>query len=166
MKQSDYLQDNLEIVKSLRKLPILQSMEERHVKGLAKLCRITQYDSGETIFEEDKFDKFLYFLISGKVKIVKKGTEVGTFDRVGDVFGEMAVIDSKARSASVIAATAVNCLKMDISYLEQLPENERETAAYVVYRVFCDILSTRLRQTTEELIKAKEEIKRLQSLPQ
>lgn len=161
MKESDYLQDNIEIINKLKKLPIMGALEDKYIHGLVKLCKVMQYEPGEVIFAEDGFDQHIFFLISGKVKIVKKGIEVSTLSTTGDIFGEMGIIDAAARSASVQAVDLVNCLQMDVSYVDRLPDKEKETCLYVIYRVFTEILSDRLRRTTEELAKAKEEIGRL-----
>ncbi|OGQ55185.1 MAG: hypothetical protein A3J24_05320 [Deltaproteobacteria bacterium RIFCSPLOWO2_02_FULL_53_8] len=158
MKQSDYLDENIEIINSLKKLPLISSLEDRHVKGLVKLCRLTQYEAGEAVFNEGEFDQYIYFLLSGKVRISKNGMEVTTLGRTGDIFGEMCLIDATPRSASVFAVERTNCLKMDVYYIKRLPEDERNSSLYIVYRVFCEILSDRLRHTTEELSKAKEEL--------
>lgn len=158
MKQSDYLDENIEIVNSLKRLPIISSLEDRHVKGLVKLCRLTQYEAGESIFKEGDFDQYIYFLLSGKVRISKNGIEVTSLSRTGDIFGEMCLIDATPRSASVCSVERTNCLKMDVYYIKRLPEEERNASLYIVYRVFCEILSDRLRNTTEELSKAKAEL--------
>ena len=158
MKQSDFLDENIEIINSLKKLPMLGSLEERHVKGLVRLCRLTQYEKDETIFKEGDFDQYIYFLLSGRVQISKNGRDVAALGRTGDIFGEMCLIDAAPRSATVRASAPTNCLKMDVYYIKRLPEDERNSSLYIVYRVFCEILSERLRQTTAELSKAKEEM--------
>lgn len=158
MKQSDYLDENIEIVNSLKKLPIISSLEDRHVKGLVKLCRLTQYEVGEPVFKEGDFDQYIYFLLSGKVRISKNDVEVTTLSRTGDIFGEMCLIDAAPRSATVCAVERTNCLKMDVYYIKRLPEEERNASLYIVYRVFCEILSDRLRHTTDQLSRAKEEL--------
>ncbi|MBI5562857.1 MAG: cyclic nucleotide-binding domain-containing protein [Deltaproteobacteria bacterium] len=161
MKESKYIDENIEIVQSLKKLPIIDSLEDANVKGLMKLCKVVEYEDGETIFEEDGFDQHIFFLLAGRARIVKKGIEVSVLERCGDVFGEMGIIDAKPRSASVYAASKTVCLKMDVSFIDRLADKERELCLYVVYRVFTEILSNRLRQTTEDLIKAREENERL-----
>lgn len=158
MKQSDFLEENIDIINSLKKLPLLGSLEEKHVKGLVKLCRLTQYEPGETVFKEGDFDQYIYFLLSGRVQITKGGLNVAALGRTGDIFGEMCLIDAAPRSATVRAVATTNCLKMDVYYIKRLPEEERNSSLYIVYRVFCEILSERLRQTTAELSKAKEEM--------
>lgn len=160
-EQSEFLKENRAIVQSLRMLPIIDSLEDHLVTGLISLCKLSHFYEGENIFEEDGYDQHIYFLLTGKVRIVKKGMEIATLSSTGDVFGEMCIIDAGARSASVYAVEESNCLKMDISYVDRLPPKERDVLLYIIYRVFSEMLSKRLRHTTEDLIKAKEEIARL-----
>ncbi len=161
MKDTGFLQDNLSVIESLKKLPIINALEDRHIKGLLKLCNIIEYAPGERIFAEDGFDQHIYILISGKVRVLKKGVEVSTLGRPGDIFGEMGIIEAAVRSASVYAIDAVSCLKMDASFMDRLKGDEKQTVVYVVNRVFTEMLSDRLRKTTEELVKAKEELEGL-----
>jgi len=161
MKETKYLEENIEILDSLKKLPIIESLDDAQVKSLIKLCRIVDYEANETIFDEGGFDQHIFLLLTGKVRVVKQGIEVRVLDRCGDVFGEMGIIDAMPRSASVNAIDRTSCLKMDVSFVDRLEQKEREVALYVIYRVFTELLSNRLRQTTEDLIAVREEYERL-----
>ncbi|MDA8137318.1 MAG: cyclic nucleotide-binding domain-containing protein, partial [Desulfobacteraceae bacterium] len=94
-------------------------------------------------------------LMYGQIQITKKGKEVTVLSNKGEVFGEMGALDSSRRSASAFALTDVVCLATDIFYLEKLTGNEKLAFGYVFYRLMTEILSRRLRQTTEALVKAK-----------
>jgi CRP-like cAMP-binding protein len=154
------LDENMELVAKLKELPLFSNLDEAHIKGILKLCKIVNYEPGEVLFKEGQFDDQLYFLISGKVNIVKKGVELSALKRRGDVFGEMGIIDGKPRSASIVASEKTTCLVMDASYMERLEGHDKDTCLYIIYRVFSDILSERLRDTTEELIKTKALLKK------
>ena len=161
MKETGYLDENIEILQNLKKLPIIASLDDAHVKNVIKLCKINEYEAGETIFEEGGFDQHIFFLLTGKVMVAKKGLDVRVLDRCGDVFGEMGIIDAMPRSAAVTAISNTTCLKMDVSFTDRLAEKDREVCLYVIYRVFTEILSNRLRETTDDLIRVREENKKL-----
>ncbi len=161
MIESEYLKDNIRYVDILRKMPTFQSFTKEDVKGLLGLSKVRRYDAGEVILEEGFFDCWIYFLISGSVRVSKQGEEVSVLRRSGDIFGEMGVIDGSPRSASVYAVDETVCLATDASYIDRLHGNDRVAFCYVLYRIFSEILADRLRLTTEELMKEKEEIKRL-----
>ena len=95
------------------------------------------------------------------MRIEKDRKELTVLDRGGDIFGEMGVIDGSARSASAYAVDKAVCLATDFSYIDRLSGNDKMAFGYMLYRIFSESLANRLRLTTEELIKVKEENKRL-----
>ena len=160
MIESDYLRDNISYVERLGKMPSLANFSEKDLKGILELSKIRKYESGEVILEEGVFDSWIYFLISGRVKVVKHDESLSILNRTGDVFGEMGIIDGSPRSASVRAIDETVCLATDASYIDRLSGNDKIAFSCILYRVFSEILANRLRLTSEELIKAKEEIEK------
>lgn len=161
MIESDYLKDNVKFFERLRQMPTLDAFSEKDLKGLLKLSKIKKYEPGELILEEGFYDCWIYFLVSGKARVAKNGEDLNILERTGDVFGEMGIIDGSPRSASVYAVDETVCLATDASYLDRLSGNDKIAFSYVLYRIFSEILANRLRLTSEELIKAKEEVERL-----
>ena len=96
MIESDYLRDNKEITQKLKQIPTLKSFDEIDLEGAFQVSKIRKYEPGESILEEGSYDSWIYFIISGKVSIVKKGEQLAVLDRTGDVFGEMGVIDGSS----------------------------------------------------------------------
>lgn len=165
MKQTDHFEENLRILETLKKLPIFNSLNESRVKDLLKLCKLREYEENERIFEENTFDNYIFFLISGKVRIEKNGIRLGHLKRLGDVFGIVEIIDAKPRPASVYAESKTVCLMMDAAYMDRLSDKDKTTFLYIVYRIFTEVLSERLRTTTEELIQTEEELARVTATP-
>lgn len=155
MIESNYLAENKNIVKDLKKIPTLKSFNDKELKKLLEMSKIRKYKPGELICNEGYHDSYIYFLLSGKVKIQKKGKDLTLLNRCGEVFGEMGPIDGSPRSASVHAVDASVCLATDTFYIQQMDGLEKIVFGYILYQVFSEILASRLRITNEELVKAK-----------
>jgi CRP-like cAMP-binding protein len=94
------------------------------------------------------------------VKIVKHDKELSVLQRAGDIFGEMGALDGSARSASVYAEDHTMCLAINISDLDELSANDQYEFRYRIYRGVAEVLANRLRATTEELVRTREELEK------
>ncbi len=165
MLESRYLKDNIENIQKLLGIPALRNFETKSLQKLLRLSRIREYEDGEVIIKEGDVDPWLYFLLSGKIRITKEDLEINTIDKKGEIFGEMRVIDFMKRSASVVAVGKTICLAVDTSAKNRIsaqdPTDEKLDFLLLLYRIFAEYMSIRLRVTNEELITAKKKIKRL-----
>ena len=152
MKETSFLTQNTRVLNDIRKLPIFEPFQEEELLNLLSMSKIRQYKPGETIFQQGSSDTWLYFLIYGKVRLLKEGKPVVMFENRGDVFGEMGAIDCAPRSASAVAHGETVCLASDIYYIEQLSGMEKLSFGYVTYRVLSSVLASRLRTTTSQLL--------------
>ncbi len=164
MRTADKLKDSVDIIEKIKTLPALESFDEKDLKELLRISKIVRYEPGETIVDEGAYDKWLYYLISGRVRIVKKDTELAILQRTGDVFGEVGNMGSGELSVSVFALDEATCLKIDISSVDGLPNENRFVFRYAIFRGFAEVLAKRLRITTSKYLEAKAEIERLKSL--
>ena len=165
MIESKYLKENIENIQRLMSISALRHFETRNLGKLLRLSKIRQYEDGEVIIQEGDMDPWLYFLLSGKIKITKEDEELGTINKKGEIFGEMRIIDDQMRSATVLASGKTICLAVDTSaknrISDQDPMDEKLDFLLLLYRIFAEYMSIRLRATNEELITAKKKIKRL-----
>ena len=133
-----------------------------------RLSKIREYESGEVIIREGDDDPWLYFLLSGKLRIKKNNVEIGRIEEEGEIFGEMRIIDSLTRSATVVADGHTICLCVDTSAKGRLAtvreRDEKLDFLLLLYRVFAEYISIRLRVTNQELLDAKQKISELQDL--
>ncbi len=165
MLESRYLKDNIENIQKLLTIPALRNFEAKSLGRLLNLSKIREYENGECIIKEGDFDPWLYFLLSGKIRVTKEGMEINTINKKGEIFGEMRIIDSLSRSASVYAVGKTICLAVDTSAKKRLSQgatqDEKLDFLLLLYRIFAEYMSIRLRATNEELIAAKKKVKRL-----
>ncbi len=160
MKESKYLKANEENLKKFLSIPVLNEFETKDLEQLLKLSKIRQYEPNEIIIKEGDKDSRIFFLISGSVGIRKKNIDIAVLKRMGELFGEMVLIGNETyRSASVYAVEKTDCLTIETTYMERLSGNEKIAFSYVLYRSIAGILADRLKETGENLAKAKAEVK-------
>ena len=166
MFESKYLKNNIQNIQRLMTIPALKHFETSNIGKLLRLSKIREYEHGEVIIKEGELDPWLYFLLSGKIRIEKKGKDIATIDQKGEIFGEMRIVDSLSRSASVYAEGKTICLAVDTSAKERLVSDdgrdEKLDFLLLLYKIFAEYMSIRLRLTNDELVKAKKEIEALQ----
>jgi len=163
MKQ-ELLKENLELMEKLKNVPLLHSFGKKDVNKVLSFSNVKKYAAGEIVIEEGSYDNWIYFLINGNVRIIKNGEEIDTLTHPGDIFGEMCVIDGCAHSASVQALDDVTCLATDVSFMDRLYKEDKVAFCSIFYQMVAEVLARRLRETSSELAKSKEELQRLKSI--
>ena len=115
---------------------------------LVQFAKLRSFKSREVIFNQGEPGRHMFIVITGTIRISilsEEGKEMtlGTLGP-GDVFGEIALLDGKERTATVTAITACECLVLErqefIPFLELHPQ-----AAIKLLTA----LSARLRMTNE-----------------
>lgn len=167
MIESKYLKENIENIQRLMSIQALKHFETRNLGKLLRLSKIRQYEDGEQIIQEGDMDPWLYFLLSGRIRISKEGEDIGVLNTKGEIFGEMRIVDDQSRSASVYAVGDTVCLAVDTSAGNRFSTSEEKDARLdfllLLYRIFAEYMTARLRLTNDELVRAKRDAKRRDS---
>lgn len=105
----------------LASVSIFSHMKMKDLKRIAAHAGFRDFHTGEVIIHEGDYDNTLFVVVSGSVQAIKNHGDKNEKDLgilgPGSYFGEIALIDNLARSASVIATedTQVLCLEqMDL----------------------------------------------------
>jgi CRP-like cAMP-binding protein len=141
----------------LEDIGLIKDLEESLQNRLMSNMKVEIYAPGDIIFnEKDKGDK-IYIVDSGQVAIKKsidwaKGTElVIDYCDPGDIFGEMAVLESSTRSARAEAIEDSKLLVMDgQAFLDMMQDNPQGFSRLLFSML--KIISNRLRMTHMKLI--------------
>ena len=164
MIKNEYLKENEYIIQKMMRIPALKPFKEEDIYEMLEKSQTRIFKAGELILEESNYSNLIYYLISGRVRVVKDGIKLAVLQRVGDIFGEMGPISGSTRSASVYAEDNIVCIEIDISHIYEVAGGNIYSFRYIVLRGFAETLTNRLKVTTEKLIQAREEITRLQAL--
>jgi len=161
MKQYRYVYEEGKLPAAFGDIPFVMSLPAKYLKHVLASSRIREYDPGETLITEGETDPWVYMLLSGKLSVRKDGESVTVLDSVGEVIGELAAVGTGKRSASVVAESKVICLAVDWSFVDTLDEKEKHACCLVIYRLFVNILSERVKKTTQQLARVENELKEL-----
>jgi len=93
---------------SLETIPLFRLLNRNEMEALRFIAQEKQFASGQEIFQEGSPGDGVYFVKSGLVEISAGKTARRVFSRLGpgELFGEMAVIEHRPRSATASAAEA------------------------------------------------------------
>lgn len=103
--------------------PFLRMLASAGRDVLSQLLEEKQYTAGQVIFSEGEPGNAMYIVWSGRVAVVKGDLEYPTllgYRGVGEVVGEMALLEDEPRSASIVAAENVRLLRITRQNFEQL----------------------------------------------
>lgn len=99
-------------IKTLRKCLFLKGLEDAVLKELAAKAEMLRVTEDETIVIHGETGSKMYFIISGSARVHHGDVTLANIG-AGDVFGEMAVLDSEKRSASVTTESAALLLSIE-----------------------------------------------------
>ncbi len=100
-----------ETTQQLLKVPLFNGLSKKELKLVANLVREQRYAPGSVIVKEGASGQGLYVVQEGAVSVRKGGRRVARLGP-GDFFGEMSILDSGPRTASVEADTETVCLTL------------------------------------------------------
>ena len=96
---------SLEIIGRAR---LFGDLEKDEVEKIARLFKERRFPQGETVIKEGSGGAAFYVIESGEATVTIGGELRGTL-KAGDYFGEIALIDEGARTATVTAASDLVC---------------------------------------------------------
>ncbi len=141
----------------LRRLPVLAGLDDAALQFLGGLAGEEQHPAGGVIVREGDRGDRVYFVCTGRVRVVK-GTAGDPAVRLaefgpGDFFGEMSLVESVVRSASVIALEPTRVCTLKGMDFYKLYRQRPDQYGIVVLNIARD-LARRLRQLDEHFCVA------------
>jgi CRP/FNR family cyclic AMP-dependent transcriptional regulator len=142
------------IFECLRKIPIFSELTADELNLMAGQMHFLRSVKGSVIFKERDPGDFVCFVVEGILEVVKTGTD-GTERSIaklisGCSIGEMAVVGSFPRSATVRSRTEATLLTLQRDRLTRICEDHPKVGVKI-YRAIAQLLSMHLRKTSENL---------------
>ena len=95
-------------VELLQRVPLFEHFEKGDLERLARSFKERTFDAGSTVAGEGKTGAGFFVIESGEAAVSVRGSERGSLGP-GDYFGEIALIDDGARSATITAVSDLRC---------------------------------------------------------
>jgi CRP/FNR family transcriptional regulator, cyclic AMP receptor protein len=132
-----------ERISGLGRLPILSGLRDAALERVAQSCAWRQYEPGEQILGYQDTSTDVSFLLAGKARAIiysLEGKAVVFSDlRVGAMFGEIAAIDRKGRSASIEALEPCTIASLSAEQFEALLLAEPSVALATLRHFAADV---------------------------
>jgi serine/threonine protein phosphatase PrpC len=140
----------------LANMPLFARLTERELLRVMQAVHVREFADGEYVIREgDKGDE-LFIVLEGKVR-VSRGEQMLTELGQGEHVGEMALIRSVPRSASVTAVGPAELIAIRRADFFEILRKEHEVAVKMLWQ-FLGVLADRLDQTSSELHEMKREL--------
>ncbi|HET8535896.1 MAG TPA: cyclic nucleotide-binding domain-containing protein [Solirubrobacteraceae bacterium] len=95
-------------LEAIRSVPLFAELSEDELAQVARLFKQRSFAPGETVAKEGSGGGAFYLIESGTANVSVAGRERAPLGP-GDYFGEIALIDEGARSATITAVEQLSC---------------------------------------------------------
>ncbi|MGZ4309150.1 MAG: cyclic nucleotide-binding domain-containing protein [Gaiellaceae bacterium] len=92
----------------LQRVPLFEDFDKGDLERLSRSFKERTFEAGSTVAGEGKTGAGFFVIESGEAAVSVHGSERGSIGP-GDYFGEIALIDDGARSATVTAVSDLRC---------------------------------------------------------
>lgn len=124
----------------LKGVELFSELPGRELLNLATIAEEVSFGDGEDIFQEGEPGDSLFIIVRGQVEVHKGGRSIAILG-ARETFGEMALLDSEPRSATVTVVEDVVALRMERDAFFELLAAKRQIALAIIR-----ILTRRLRR--------------------
>ncbi len=129
----------LEKVLFLKSIDLFSQIPGEDLARVAHIAEEIDFEDGDVLMREGELGDSMYLLVDGAVSVIQGSQHITTL-RGGECVGEMAILDSEPRSATVTAAESLRALRIEREDFYELMSEKMEIAQGVI-----QVLTRRLR---------------------
>lgn len=130
----------IEKVIFLKGVELFSQLTGERLAQVSQISKEVEFLKGNRIVTEGDAGNSLYLIVGGVVDVIKAGRKIAELGE-SEFFGEMAILDSEPRSATVVAKSDVVCLEVGREDFYDLMADEHEISQGII-----KVLVKRLRK--------------------
>ena len=137
------------VQKIASRVKVFRGMSTECLTSTLAMAEHQPLEAGASVFKEGDFGSSFYVLIAGKVVVEKiKNGQVVSLAQLGpgECFGEMALVRTYVRTATVRALGTAAALRFDRERIDAYADSAR-----IIYRNIASVLASRLDESSELL---------------
>jgi serine/threonine protein phosphatase PrpC len=141
---------------TLARMPLFRPLNDREILRVLQVTDVASFQNGERVMNEGETGEELFIVLSGQLKVQRGGADLATL-KPGDHVGEMALVRSQPRSATVVSDGPSELMLIRRTEFFEILRKEHQLAVKLLWQ-FLGVLADRLADTSRELGAAKEEL--------
>lgn len=95
-------------VEALKRAPLFEGLSKKELGELARVTEDLQVEPGTVLCREGKIGREFFVIVDGDAEVTKGGKRIATRG-AGDFVGEIALLTTTTRTATVTATTPLRC---------------------------------------------------------
>jgi CRP-like cAMP-binding protein len=140
----------------LARMPLFRPLNDREILRVLQVTDVQKYTDGETVITEGERGEELFIVLEGQVDVTRGEAKLTNLSP-GEHFGEMALIRSQPRSATVKSSGVSELMCIRRTDFFEILRNEHQLAVKLLWQ-FLGVLADRLAATSRELGEARAEM--------
>jgi CRP/FNR family transcriptional regulator, cyclic AMP receptor protein len=136
----------------LQRVPLFSELSGEDLEEISRVAVPRSYPKGVRVFHEGDHSDACYIVRSGDLRVTREHPDGRAIALAtlgpGDIFGELAMLDGEARSASVEALTECQLLALPAADVRRLLRGSSEITVKLVFA-----LTRRLREANERIAR-------------
>ncbi len=95
-------------VEALGQVPLFQGLSKKHLRALARVTEDVAVEAGTILCREGRLGREFFVIVDGMAEVTKGGERLA-MRGPGEFFGEIALVTTTTRTATVTAKTPLRC---------------------------------------------------------
>jgi len=125
-------------VEALKRAPLFEGLSKKELRELARVTEDLKIEAGTVICREGSLGREFFVIVDGVAEVTKNGKRLAT-RQSGEFFGEIALITTTRRTATVTAKTPIRCFILTRGdfrrVLDESPSVERKVMQALAERL-------------------------------